>query len=334
MAGPKATRLIELDALRGVAAVLVVLYHLTFFDDHAGLSPIQVPWGHFGVELFFIISGFVILMTLSRVRDLRDFVASRVARLYPAYWCAVLLTSLVAWGLETTAPSAGEVAANLTMLQGYALQPDIDGAYWTLTLELDFYLVMGGLLYFQQLGRIAVLAVVLMLALHGLHLAAALGLPTPALEFRAAQYAGWFVIGVCLFRLTISPDPWTVVALVLALCYAAWGGPPRSGAPGGAEYFPLALGLTALVWFAVRGRLQLLRLAPLVWLGDISYPLYLLHQRIGADVLGQLHFLGVPGPATTALAILLVVVLAAVVHILVEVPGRNWVRSIRATSIR
>ena len=310
--------------------MLVVLYHLTFFYDRAGLSPIQVPWGHFGVELFFIISGFVILMTLTRERDIKGFVASRVARLYPAYWCAMLLTTLVAWRLETMGPSTGEVLANLTMLQGYMLLPDIDASYWTLTLELDFYLVMGGLLYFRQLGRIAVLAVVLMLTLHGLHLAEALGLPTPALEFRAAQYAGWFVIGVCLFRLTTIADRWTVAALLLALSYAAWGGPPRSGSPGGLLYFPLALGFTGLVWFAVRRRLPLLRLAPLVWLGDISYPLYLLHQRIGTDVMGQLHFLGVPGPATTCLAIALVVMLAAAAHALVELPGRRWVRAMLA----
>ena len=117
--------------------MLVVLYHLTFFYDSSGLSPIRVPWGHFGVELFFIISGFVILMTLTRARDISDFAISRVARLYPAYWCAVLLTSLVAWQLETLGPSPGELAANLTMMQGYMLLPDIDGSYWTLTLELD-----------------------------------------------------------------------------------------------------------------------------------------------------------------------------------------------------
>ena len=307
--------------------MLVVLYHLTFFYDRSGLSPIRVSWGHFGLELFFIISGFVILMTLTRARDISDFAISRVARLYPAYWCAVLLTTLFAWQLETLGPPASEVAANLTMLQGYMLLPDIDGSYWTLTLELDFYLVMGGLFYFRQLGRISVMAVLLMLGLHGLSVADALGLPTPVAQFRAAQYAGWFVIGICLFRLTRGPDRWAFTALILAVLYAAWGGPPRSGSPGGLLYFLISIGFAALVWLGVHGRLRLLQLAPLVWLGDISYPLYLLHQRIGTDVMGQLDFFGVPGPATTALAIAFVVVLAAVVHVIVETPGRRWLRA-------
>ena len=76
-------RLVELDALRGIAAVVVVLYHLTYWNDAAGQAPFSVFWGHYGVELFFIISGFVIFMTLAQARDLRAFAVSRVARLYP-----------------------------------------------------------------------------------------------------------------------------------------------------------------------------------------------------------------------------------------------------------
>ena len=89
-------RLTELDSLRGVAAACVVLFHLTFWYDSFHISPIQVPWSHYGVELFFVISGYVIFMTLNRARAMAEFVVSRVARLMPAYWTAVLLTSAIA----------------------------------------------------------------------------------------------------------------------------------------------------------------------------------------------------------------------------------------------
>jgi len=84
-------RIEELDALRGLAAFAVMLYHYT-----AGEGPrlnraellVSVPWGHFGVQLFFVISGYVILMTVRRVRTAGEFAVSRFARLYPAFWVA------------------------------------------------------------------------------------------------------------------------------------------------------------------------------------------------------------------------------------------------------
>jgi hypothetical protein len=88
-------RLRELDSLRGIAAVCVLLFHLSYHTDPYRQFPIQFPWGHYGVELFFVISGFVILMTLERSASRTEFVISRVTRLYPTYWCAVLFTTCV-----------------------------------------------------------------------------------------------------------------------------------------------------------------------------------------------------------------------------------------------
>src|ERR1043166_3463819 len=102
-------RIGAVDALRGVAALAVVLYHYTQrygeLAEHgktdaafAGQYPstgtvwFHVPWGHFGVQLFFMISGFVILMTVMKVRSVGEFAVLRLARLYPAYWVACGLT--------------------------------------------------------------------------------------------------------------------------------------------------------------------------------------------------------------------------------------------------
>jgi len=91
-------RLAQLDALRGVAALLVVGFHYTTrFDQlygHAGEPLLSLPWGHYGVNLFFMISGFVIFMTLERTQRATDFVVSRFSRLYPAYWGALLKNRL------------------------------------------------------------------------------------------------------------------------------------------------------------------------------------------------------------------------------------------------
>ena len=82
-----ATRLLELDALRGIAAMAVMGFHYTTLysheTGHLGELPFEVRYGNYGVHLFFMISGFVIFMTLERTRTAKDFIVSRFSRLFP-----------------------------------------------------------------------------------------------------------------------------------------------------------------------------------------------------------------------------------------------------------
>ena len=90
------SRLVEVDALRGLAALAVVLFqYTTRFTELFATNPpptFSFPDGHYGVNLFFIISGFVIFMTLEKTSRPMDFVLSRFSRLFPAYWVAIILT--------------------------------------------------------------------------------------------------------------------------------------------------------------------------------------------------------------------------------------------------
>ena len=86
-------RIPELDLLRFIAAVGVVLFHATNWPEHPNLLTRSRTYGSFGVPLFFMISGFVILMTAQN-RSGIEFVNSRIARLYPSFWIAVLLSAL------------------------------------------------------------------------------------------------------------------------------------------------------------------------------------------------------------------------------------------------
>jgi peptidoglycan/LPS O-acetylase OafA/YrhL len=92
-------RVVELDVFRGVAALWVAMFHLTLRYDEAFLhqpAPLKpLLDGTYGVELFFMISGFVILMTLQRSRSWVDFAVHRFARLYPAYWLSVACACLL-----------------------------------------------------------------------------------------------------------------------------------------------------------------------------------------------------------------------------------------------
>lgn len=151
-------RLSELDALRGLAALAVVLYHYT--DAYQRLFGHPTPplftfkTGELPVYLFFVISGFVIDLTLQRCRTGGDFLVSRFARLFPAYWVAVLFTASIIWlfGLPRYEPSLKTVAINLTMLQEFLRTPHVDFVYWTLERELLFYLIMYAIF---RLGALA-----------------------------------------------------------------------------------------------------------------------------------------------------------------------------------
>ena len=153
---PGGSRLRALDALRFAAALAVVLFHYTGRDNASWAESVRTVfptlsrftiYGGFGPYLFFMISGFVVLMS-AWGRSVPSFIASRVSRIYPAYWLAVIVTATVVvhntqlvpvWD-RVTLPS---VALNLTMFQHAFGVADVDGVYWTLFVELKFYLLLA-----------------------------------------------------------------------------------------------------------------------------------------------------------------------------------------------
>jgi len=124
--------------MRGLAALAVAIFHYTTFYDsqvgHIDPLPLEFPAGNYGVHLFFLISGFVIFMTLERTRGSTDFVVSRFSRLFPAYWVAIAATSLAvaAIGMPWQRVSATDLLLNLTMVQQFLGAEHMDGSYWTL----------------------------------------------------------------------------------------------------------------------------------------------------------------------------------------------------------
>jgi len=143
-----------IDAQRGLAALLVIWLHATDAFKQLPAPPVgeilyafsaAIDTGRVGVILFFAISGFVIPSSLRAVSNqtkpdaLRVFLIRRAFRLYPAYWVSVVTAALL--GLFLMTPfSAQTVLLNLTMIQSIFGAPDVLGLYWTLRLELIFYI--------------------------------------------------------------------------------------------------------------------------------------------------------------------------------------------------
>ena len=120
-------RLYQIDLFRFIAALMVVLFHYTFRGFIASSSILEFPllgflfkYGYLGVDLFFIISGFVIYMSIEK-SNVYGFVKSRIARLYPAYWfCDSLSLSVIyLYGGKVFNVSLSHYLVNLRMLNGF-----------------------------------------------------------------------------------------------------------------------------------------------------------------------------------------------------------------------
>lgn len=326
------SRLLELDALRGAAAASVVLFHLTtrFTELY---HPAQLPsWqfssGYYGVNLFFIISGFVIFMTLDRTRRPMDFVVSRFSRLFPAYWCAIALTFTITHvlGLPGKTVSIGTAFANLAMVHGLFYVPHVDGVYWTLEVELLFYFGMYLLFRSGRLDRVFE-AMLALLALRLVYVLFArvfgVDLSWTLSRLLILEYLPWFALGVATYRLA-HPSPTLPVRRCLVLAGAALLTLLVADSPFVAG---LGLALLLLVYAAVSGRLPWLRHTALVWFGTIAYPLYLLHENIGWSIQLRALAMGLPTDVAVVIAALAAVALAAALHSLVERPAMDWIRA-------
>ena len=324
-----AGRLAELDALRGLAALAVVLFHYTTRYDlvfgHDGAPLFEVPWGHFGVNLFFGISGFVIFMTLRRTQVPADFIVGRFSRLYPTYWtCIALTTAVVSLGvLPELQKPPWVIAANLSMIHGAFGIPSVDGVYWTLLVELIFYAGMLGLFMLRGLDRIE-WVLVGWIGIKWLWWAAptffGVDLPYRLGLLLVQQYIPFFALGIGAFRLMTREVAWPRPALVMAFALLTVG-----VVDGVAHLIVALITSTALVAIAF-GRARLLASAPLVALGAISYPLYLLHENIGWTVIAAAERGGLSTDGAIMIALAIVIALSAGVTYLVERPVMRWIR--------
>jgi peptidoglycan/LPS O-acetylase OafA/YrhL len=326
-------RLYELDVLRGLAAFGVMLYHYTFrFEALYGQTghssgAVWDIFRHFafGLPMFFVISGFVILMTLDRTERASDFLYARFNRLFPAFWAAIAVTFAIThlFGLPGRTVSFPTALINMTMAANAFNVPYVDGVYWTLALELAFYGIMWALFVTRGLEQVE-RAVAIWLGAHLMAVAAfrLTGRAIPhslelALLMGRAQY---FIAGVLFFRAFKLGWDRTRLLLLAGCCVTqAVAGPTLEDT----LVFGALMGLFGLL---VSGRLSWIVQRPLVFLGAISYSLYLLHQNIGYVLLRGLYAHGAPVPLALLATIAVIMALAAGLHFAVERPVMAWAR--------
>jgi len=365
----------QLDALRGVAILAVFVQHLgdrfmPFADAEAarGLPAALVPWAltalhhaHWGVDLFFVLSGFSLAQGYLRAfarggpsPSVRGFLRRRAARILPGFYVALLVT-LAFHRAQAAAPGfAAAIAAHLLILQGYVTPGDvvIIGAAWSLTTEVHFYLLLPLLArpLLAKAGRGLVVGAALVAGawasralLHALVLEP--GVRTALLE---ATQRRWitsrldeFVLGALaalahaeIARRGIAARAARLAPAALALAVGLLlAGFRLEGelylVPGGSWPYAIVATATAGIVLAATlcdGRaLRVVAPSPLCALGVVSYGFFLYHQ-LALGLAGSV--LRAPGWASLAANALAGVALAAAMGaaswVLIERPAMRW----------
>ncbi len=300
-----APRLPGLDILRLGAALLVVVYHYAFRGGLNGeflnFSLVQpgswVQYFYFGVQLFFIISGFVILWSAEN-KNWLDFGIARVLRLWPAYLICVSITAAVfAWaGNPLFETSIWHWLANLTFFAPAFGQSFMDGVYWTIVLELIFYFWIMAALWTKLLPRFThelCLGWMILIAANEFWLQSGI-----FEKLLITRYGIWFIIGILMYSMWSRGKSATTgllltTAIAMSMIMAVVEHIGAAADYGYAvEYLrPLiancvVIGLAGAA-IALGKRLPGGKLAYV--LGGLTYPLYLIHQNVGYIMIKELR---------------------------------------------
>ena len=325
-----------LDVARGGATLLVLFDHglatcsPAYREWCRTHSNFQYPFGQIGVFIFFMVSGFVVPMSLEKGGTLAGFWQRRIFRLFPVYWVSLAVAFIFVLaggrGMEVRLTDVPTWLANSLMIQTYLHRPHVWGVYWTLPIEIIIYVACSCLFVSGLLRRIssrACLGTVVFLTLVAIGQSLFGNIPGQMDGLRQAVFFS------CLFGLLASRHVGghashkdvrnCLLGLGMALLIV-WG--------VNCALFPVLspsekLGRLLCIWVPAYGFFFALvalrhRQMPkaLCWLGRRSYPIYLLHPF----VLLVLPAIASPWVFMTSL-LAFTVAIAALAHRFVELPG-------------
>ena len=317
-------RIASIDGLRAIAILAVVAFHYCYrwapplnseslYPYGTALADLPgVRFGGCGVQLFFVISGFVIAMTLERCKTAREFVVRRYARLGPA----MLLFSVVTFAAMQVIPGAPFpehwiwFVSSVSFVDPVVLNRiapsvgfySIDGVYWSLYVEVQFY-ALACLVYFTARNRFRVIMGVLSAIACGL-LLVRVPLASPVSNnLLIPLFLPWFMMGIGFHALALRTERLVGTLLISLgtlelLAQSAVG--VREAVPIGVVVLVPVL-FAAAVWF--RPITSLLSWKPMVTIGAASYGLYLLHENVGVAILHSLPPMNQVAGAIAAVAV-------------------------------
>jgi len=322
-------RIYELDAFRGVAAMAVLMYHYTTVYDKIfdTTSIFNFSYGWMGVPLFFILSGFVITLTINRCKSPFDFLYRRFMRLYPTYWICLLITLSVVYKSDFKMFQLPliDVLMNFTMVEelfGFKL---VDGSYWSLLPELLFYLLMAFLMLFKKTNNVLLfnIPILIICLIHYFW-------QIPFL-WRILYYLPLFMIGISFYNIYIGKkENYFHILIVCNLALSIFLYHKIQSSVSVKVLFISFTSFVGLFYLFVYGKLKFLGNSKvLVFLGTISYPLYLIHENVGLIIINYLDIYFDLRNIGIVLALIISIVLAYVVTFYLEPPFNKIIKKLK-----
>lgn len=343
-------RIYQIDLFRFIAAVGVMFYHYTSLyriqqPDGSYLRPFPgvaeiTKFGYLGVDLFFIISGFVIILTVQRSSFIH-FIKSRITRLYPAYWFCLTLTFLVItiWGGIKYNATFKQFLINGTMLNGFTKVPYVDGVYWSLYVELKFYLLVALFLLINTVKKINLNYFIIFWFMLSLAFPFLEHLSSPVIRILKSafilDYSPLFIAGILYFKtykegFKLIYLPALIVCLALSI-YHGINKMQDVEALYDLSYSPYSIALfllsfNVLMFLVSNQKLQAINSPKLLRLGVMTYPLYLIHQKIGYIIF--MHFMNENNRGIVIMATMVLMLTSAyLINVFIEIPFSQRVAS-------
>lgn len=318
-------RLYELDVLRGLAALGVVLFHYTRELNNDNPYWFKFLSGYYGVELFFMISGFVIFMTLEKVNNGLDFIISRFSRLYPSYWMSIFIIAILTFIFSSLNQhyTLAEIFVNLTMLQAFLKVQHLNDSYWTLTHELIFYVIMFSFYKLKILDKIDKISFIWL----GLIAFIAIVNKYDLFSFSGkisvlvlADHGMFFIAGIAFYQIYKKGVnlPYSIIIGLSLLTYFL------RRTHGYNEVIAFFLIFLAVI----TGKMKFINLKPLIFLGIISYSLYLNHGIIGELVIPYLNRdLGLNINLAIFICVSLSIAISSLITFYIEKPAMSAIKA-------
>lgn len=304
------TRFIGVELGRIIAALLVMVFHLAYsnwatpdapFSSSGYTFPELQPYtwfGWVGVHIFFVISGLIISSSIDASSSAGSFVWRRFVRLFPgSLICATITLAMV---LALSPASAGLAGNYLRAALLSPFGPWIDGVYWSLGVEFSFYALMAAVIATGQQYRLQVVVTCLGIAsstylmLGGSAVVGPISsMPERMVQLALLAHGVYFAIG-CVLWIGITRG-WTPVRLLLAFAfsYVAVSSLPPIGMMPRAALLGTILLTLALFRYQTTFDTHFPKAVRVIgFLGQATYPLYLLHCAIGNVMLMKLYELG------------------------------------------
>jgi peptidoglycan/LPS O-acetylase OafA/YrhL len=326
------SRIEVIDCFRGIAALGVVLYHYTYRwgpEGHVHLLPFGVPWfahGAAGVKFFFVVSGFVIFMTLEKCSTLWEFAVRRFARIYPPLLVCALITFIFVqfFGLPRFQRPLIDLLA-VTTISPFTGN-FIDGVYWSIFVEVKFYIWIGAI-YFASPKNLVRNWLIFLVA----DLLLELFVPKTTTVFLLQSYIPFLTAGLAFYLLfkrhRFDRDSSRLFGAALASYVVLWW----SKAP---STHAEATVIVLLFSLFIVGALNWLPRTGLAFIGLVSYPLYLLHQNIGVSLLTDGVSWGVNPLVSIAGVICAIIGISLLVHRYVERPSQLFAKKLLTGRLR